>query len=171
MAAPGRWVDFGLTTLSLGLVIPEEEDGQEGGGDGGGGGSGDDASVPDIVHFHYSELASEPRSILCPNPTAPASLTPCPLLHRSAATAAAPAAAAAAPAAADVTRAALAPGATSGFDKLTVALRAMPEVLQKTSQNFRGCGCGSCWRWQCPESCRRTATGPLGDGERGHTAC
>lgn len=34
LAAPGRWVDFGLRSLSAGLHIPEQG-GEDGGGEGG----------------------------------------------------------------------------------------------------------------------------------------
>ena len=46
---------------------------------------------------------------------------------------------AAAPApAGDVSKAQTASGATSGYDKLTVSLRAMPKQLQNMSQSFKG---------------------------------
>ena len=57
MASAGMWVDFGLTSLSVGLLIPEADseggEGEEGGG-GGAGGAGSQLEL-DVVQFPYSE--------------------------------------------------------------------------------------------------------------------
>lgn len=157
LAAQGMWVDFGLRSLALGLHIPEDaEDSEQ---------AGQQAEL-EVVEFPYGEWVGgrdgwvgesvgrgacmqvleqrrqEPACLACfsAKPSSVLALTSRPslallILSNSSLS---PSPCPPCPPAADVTRVQTAAGTTSGYDKLTVSLRAMPSALQLMSQSFKG---------------------------------